>query len=131
VNWNPKFQTGSYVEIFKQSEPPDPTITKITEINVSNRELTLDDTVNGKDSIRPIATFKIQPYFNEDKTSKKEKEENLNEGDYLVYLDVWERHITYVENENKLVPGIREVALGKADTITRSQPGCLTQVPER
>lgn len=35
---------------------------------------------------------------------------------YLVYLDVWERHITYIEDGN-----IREVALGGPDTTTRSQ----------
>ncbi|TFH51549.1 MAG: hypothetical protein E4G89_02045 [Methanothrix sp.] len=34
--------------------------------------------------------------------------------DYLVYLDVWERHITSVED-----PDIREVALGGPDTTTR------------
>lgn len=33
---------------------------------------------------------------------------------YLVYLDVWERHITYLEDD-----GIREVALGGPDTTTR------------
>jgi hypothetical protein len=33
---------------------------------------------------------------------------------YLAYLDVWERHITYIEDE-----GIREVALGGPDTCTR------------
>jgi hypothetical protein len=46
---------------------------------------------------------------------------SLTEGEYLVYLDVWERHITYIEDENELTPGIREVALGKADTTTRSR----------
>jgi hypothetical protein len=34
----------------------------------------------------------------------------------LVYLDVWERHITYVEDDH-----IREVALGGPDTCTRAQ----------
>lgn len=42
---------------------------------------------------------------------------SLKVGDtYVVYLDVWERHITYVED-----PHIREVALGGADTATRAQ----------
>jgi hypothetical protein len=118
--WNPKFQKGSYVEVFKQLEPLDPIITKITQINVLNRELTLNDAVNDKDSIRLIATFKTQPYFKQVEISN---EDNPADRKYLVYLDVWERHITFVEdeNENKLVPGIREVALGKADTATRSQ----------
>lgn len=35
---------------------------------------------------------------------------------YLVYMDVWERNITVLED-----PGIREVALGGADTTTRTK----------
>jgi len=38
----------------------------------------------------------------------------LKKGVYLVYLDVWERHITNMED-----PEIREVGLGGPDTITR------------
>lgn len=37
-------------------------------------------------------------------------------GVYFAYLDVWERHITWVEN-----PRIREVALGGPDTATRAK----------
>ena len=37
-------------------------------------------------------------------------------GRYLFYLDVWERHITALED-----PDIREVALGGPDTATRAQ----------
>jgi Family of unknown function (DUF6519) len=35
---------------------------------------------------------------------------------FLLYLDVWERHITYIEDDY-----IREVALGGPDTCTRAQ----------
>jgi len=42
--------------------------------------------------------------------------DQLRASRYLVYLDVWERLVTYVED-----PGIREVALGGADTTVRSQ----------
>lgn len=48
------------------------------------------------------------------------KEQGL-EGRHLIYLDVWERHISFIEDESDLVPGIREIALGKADTATRSK----------
>lgn len=41
---------------------------------------------------------------------------NLQNKDLLVYLDVWERHITYVQDDH-----IREVALGGADACTRAQ----------
>lgn len=40
----------------------------------------------------------------------------LTEGAYLVYLDVWERHLSYVEDDY-----IREKALGNVDTATRAQ----------
>jgi len=40
----------------------------------------------------------------------------LKKGVYLVYLDVWERHITYIEDHE-----IREVALGGSDTATRTR----------
>ncbi|KAF3886720.1 MULTISPECIES: DUF6519 domain-containing protein [Nostocales] len=46
------------------------------------------------------------------------KEKAIN---YLAYLDVWERHITHVEDYDELKAGIREVALGGADTATRSK----------
>lgn len=44
------------------------------------------------------------------------KNKNLDQGNYLVYVDVWERHITYIEDDN-----IREVALGGPDTATRAK----------
>jgi uncharacterized protein DUF6519/parallel beta helix pectate lyase-like protein len=40
----------------------------------------------------------------------------LPPGDSVVYLDVWEREVTYVED-----PGLLDVALGGADTTTRTQ----------
>jgi hypothetical protein len=41
----------------------------------------------------------------------------LNPGQFgLVYLDVWQRHITHLDN-----PQIREIALGGPDTATRSK----------
>lgn len=42
--------------------------------------------------------------------------EKLQEGRYLMYLDVWEHHISHVEDES-----IREVALEGADTATRAK----------
>lgn len=38
------------------------------------------------------------------------------QGPYLIYLDVWERHLTHVQND-----GMREVALQGPDTASRSQ----------
>jgi len=52
-------------------------------------------------------TYRTQPDF----PSKP-----LKKGLYLVYLDVWERHITYIEDHE-----IREVALGGLDSTTRTK----------
>jgi hypothetical protein len=41
---------------------------------------------------------------------------NLHPGTYIVYLDVWERHITFLEDDD-----IREKALGGPDTATRTK----------
>ena len=45
------------------------------------------------------------------------------DGIYLAYLDVWERHVSYLEDEDEHgdEPCIREVALGGADTATRAK----------
>jgi len=40
----------------------------------------------------------------------------LEDGSYVVYLDVWERHITFIEDDD-----IREKALGETDTATRTK----------
>ncbi|WP_334953893.1 DUF6519 domain-containing protein [Nostoc sp.] len=45
----------------------------------------------------------------------------LKDGTYLAYLDVWERHITPIEDRDDFKINIREVALGGADTATRSK----------
>lgn len=48
--------------------------------------------------------------------NKKRKNNNLDDGSYLVYLDVWERHINCIEDDD-----IREKALNGVDTATRSK----------
>lgn len=47
-------------------------------------------------------------------------------GDAVVYLDVWEREVTYVENDELL-----DVALGGADTATRTQTVWQVRVEAR
>ncbi|HYD82103.1 MAG TPA: DUF6519 domain-containing protein [Paucimonas sp.] len=42
---------------------------------------------------------------------------------FLIYLDVWERHVSFVEAE-----GLRETALGGPDTATRAQRVCQVKV---
>lgn len=50
--------------------------------------------------------------LDDDRPQKNEKEPYQ----YLFYLDVWEREVTYLEDDS-----IREVALGGPDTATRTQ----------
>jgi hypothetical protein len=55
---------------------------------------------------------------------KKDGKQDLpGQGTYLVYLDVWERHLSYVEDEDPAQdnPSIREVALNGPDTATRAK----------
>ncbi len=60
--------------------------------------------------VEDATTYRKQPYY------PVAKDEVLAEGNHLVYLDVWERHITPIEDDS-----IREIALGGPDTATRAQ----------
>jgi hypothetical protein len=51
-----------------------------------------------------------------DQVDFREAELPTTPGTYLIYLDVWERHLTALED-----PEIREVALGGPDTATRAR----------
>ena len=51
-----------------------------------------------------------------DKAELEAAKGQLQQGNPCLYLDVWERHITYVQDDR-----IREVALGGPDTCTRSK----------
>ncbi len=59
-----------------------------------------------------VRRYRRQPDFPEPPRSG----ELENDHQYVVYLDAWERHITYVEDAR-----IREIALGGPDTTTRSR----------
>ncbi|NJO59388.1 MAG: hypothetical protein HC836_14085 [Richelia sp. RM2_1_2] len=59
----------------------------------------------------PYIKYYEQPYYPLDKNQDK-----LPDLPFLVFLDVWERHITYIQDEV-----IREVAFEGAETATRSQ----------
>ena len=60
----------------------------------------------------PGCAYRAQPHY---PLTDEEKAVDFSKGSWLVYLDVWERHITYLEDEH-----IREVALGGPDTATRA-----------
>jgi hypothetical protein len=60
-------------------------------------------------------TYTSQPDF----PLLEQDEARLMIGDYLVYLDVWERHLNHLQADH-----IRELALGGPDTATRAQVVC-------
>jgi hypothetical protein len=65
-------------------------------------------------------TYLHQPWYPGPDTSFFVRQQNkpgkFKDGSYLVYLDAWQREVTYLDD-----PLIREVALGEADTATRMQ----------
>lgn len=61
------------------------------------------------ENMNPVG-YDAQPYPPADKDQK------LPRAPHLIYLDVWERHITSIEDDT-----IREVALGGPDTATRTK----------
>ncbi len=115
------FEEGQFVEVFDDVPAPDtnnPVVrARITVIDpLDKRNLTLG-TVNvsgfqglATAKIRRIPTYRSQP-------DNSVPEGDLNPGQsYLVYLDVWERHVTNIQDDT-----IREVALGGPDTATRAK----------
>lgn len=57
-----------------------------------------------------------QPYLPAEELSEIVDDGGLGPGRYTAYLDVWQRHVTALEDES-----LREVALGGPDTTTRTQ----------
>ena len=113
-NW--EFEPGQYIEVFPR--PPSPAMAKITAVDPVQRILTLDQKLLFPTlsppifMIRRVSTYGTQPDYpllNTDRLT----------GKYLVYLDVWERHISYLEDGGDI--NIREVALGGPDTAARAK----------
>jgi len=117
------FQPGQYLELYDSSPKPHSVIVSIRAATQSSRSLNLTPDINSIDWItnnkailfaRRILTYTTQPDY--------PVSDKLTTGNsYLVYLDVWERLITRVEDDR-----IREVALGGPDTAARTK--LVTQV---
>jgi uncharacterized protein DUF6519 len=65
-------------------------------------------------------------YFGQPSLPRDPKKEPLPGFPFLAYLDVWERHVTYLVDD-----ALREVALGGADTATRAQVVWQVRVVDR
>jgi hypothetical protein len=99
-----EFAKNQYVEISDGSASQ---VAKVTDINQSKSVLTLDGlgTVGNPSTLRRVTTYLTQPDYPSPAPLLG-----------FVYLDVWERVITYVEDDS-----IREVALNGADTAARAK----------
>lgn len=82
---------------------------QISWIDPNKRTLTVKGTPPANPiQLRRLTTYQNQPDYPGSRIDK--------DGTYLVYLDVWERHVTAIEDGS-----IREVALGGPDTATRAK----------
>jgi hypothetical protein len=107
------FLSNQYVELMDAETNGAAVQARITDVNYSDRVLTLTDIstfVGGEPKqplLRRITTFRTQP---------EGAPGAFDPGSSLIYLDVWERLITYVEDDT-----IREVALNGPDTSARTK----------
>ena len=98
-----RFQVGEWFALQPKGE-----LFKITAIDQEQRLLTFDRDLPTTSTLefRRITTYKTQIDYPAPAT--------IETGNYLVYLDVWQRHITAIDD-----PELREVALNVPDTATR------------
>ncbi len=99
-----RFQVGEWLEL-----QPEGILFKITIVDQEQRLLTFDRPLPSKPLLefRRITTYQTQIDYPASAPTS---------GKYLVYLDVWQRHITAIDD-----PDLREVALNVPDTATRIQ----------
>jgi hypothetical protein len=113
------FRKGQYVlltgDTSSSTPPATTTLTaKISALDYPNTTLTLDTSFPAKLKtaknlrVQRLVTYKSQPDLPQPPP--------LPVGSYQIYLDVWERLITYVEDDS-----IREVALNGPDTAARTR----------
>jgi hypothetical protein len=118
------FRENQYVEISNETSLP-PVRAKVTRLDPEGRAMALDTDVSSFSNldnhprVRHLTTYLTQPDY------PVPSDQQLKSGDYLLYLDVWERLVTYVEDDT-----IREVALDGPDTTARSQIVCQVKVQQ-
>lgn len=114
-----EFEAEEWVEIFADGKVPKQY--KITSVDTEASELELWDLdindwpIDNDPQLRRVATYLSQPdYPHLDPIA--ESEEVPISGRRLAYLDVWQRHISWVEDDELLEP-----ALNGVDTTTRTK----------
>ncbi len=119
-----KFEQNQWIEEVvpesqTQNPPTQPTIYQIENVDIEKRLLTLkafpeSSTDTQPDQQKTINLRRLLTYNTQ--TDYPNPEQNLTSGIYFAYIDVWERHITTIEDSS-----IREIALNIPDTTTRSK----------
>jgi hypothetical protein len=118
-----RFAPGQWVEV-SSDDRATVLVTQVVTVDLAASRVELADDISAFDGdaglvVRRLTTYLTQPFFAADEAPPF--------GDlfdpagwagqtHLVYLDVWRRHVTAIED-----PHIREVALGGPDTATRVQ----------
>jgi hypothetical protein len=114
-----------YVEVWEVGNPGGAVVAQILALP-GHGTLVLDTPLsfaaNAKLRIRRLTTYRTQPdyRFTHDKLVPASAGKHT-----VVYLDVWERHVSHVQDDS-----IREVALGTADTASRSKVVWQVKVAE-
>jgi hypothetical protein len=108
VNNNP-LKKGHYLKLYDIDKNTQ--TVKIDKIYTEKLEIEVTKITIGS----PISARLVTTYLTQDDYPHNHHNDFTN-GNYLVYLDVWEHLITAVEDES-----IREVALGGPDTAARSK----------
>jgi hypothetical protein len=105
---------GQWVELITNEQSTSGSqFAQITYVDATPRQskytLTLSKEINTSGQLRRVITYINQPDY-------PQPPDLLPDVKYIVYLDVWQRHITAIED-----PEIRELALNIPDTTTRTK----------
>jgi Family of unknown function (DUF6519) len=126
-NWQADFEqkTAPYYEVFDDTLSPvsPPVLVQISNPKPQQNQITIQNIPAGADfskfvspKLRRLITYLHQPDYVSSPQTTPPSPPPLPSGFAQIYLDVWERIITYVEDDR-----IREIALGGPDTAARSK----------
>jgi len=114
VNDTP-FAVGQYLQLFDPTQPATIVVCKITAVDYASGQVTVDTTQGIAAADANVQAVRLVTY-NTQPNLIAPPALFAGEGPVELYLDVWERLITSVEDDS-----IREVALGGADTAARAK----------
>jgi hypothetical protein len=119
-----EFRVGDWIEVFNENESDRSVQARIIEVNQGNRTLKINVGLTLSDfrfhpQLRRIISYTTQPDYPDPPGLDLKPGFRID----LLYLDVWQRHVTAIEE-----PDILEVALGGPDTTTRVKTVCQVKV---